>query len=198
MHATIHFARSPFAPLALSFFGLALGYLIVGGQKLFRYPPSSRATQRTLGMWAMYGPGIVQLTSAVLLWVGLTWFGVFVQKPAAYVLAVAFLAQGAHWVAMGAVRLRGADTDGEAWWSIPLLALMVLVAWIEFAHGDVPIAIAFVLLGLVYASDAAHGFHLYPAAERVQGGVQLAAGCWMLYLCYAIALTFTGTLHAWM
>lgn len=28
MHTTIHFARSPFAPLALSFFGLALGYVM--------------------------------------------------------------------------------------------------------------------------------------------------------------------------
>ena len=44
MHATIHFGRSPFTLPALS---------------------GRNATQQALGAWPFYGPGLVQLVSAV-------------------------------------------------------------------------------------------------------------------------------------
>jgi hypothetical protein len=197
MNEPVHFAPSPYAPLAMSFFGISLGYIIMGGAKAFNYPPQSRPVSRAMGIWALYGPGVVQSVSAVILLVGLTWFGVFEHKPPMYAIALAFLAMAAHWLAMGVTRIRGADTDLEAWMGFPMLAVSALTAWVFFAANDVPIAIGFVLLVLVYAADIVRAFHLFAAADRVQGSAQFIAGWWMLYLAYAVTLTLTGTLRAW-
>jgi hypothetical protein len=84
MNGPVHFAPSPYAPLAMSFFGIALGYLIMGGTKFFGYPAESRATARALGIWALYGPGIVQSVSAVIL---LCDFGAYRVQHAAQFIA---------------------------------------------------------------------------------------------------------------
>lgn len=191
MHAAIHFQPSPYTPAAMSFFGLALGYVIMGGETLFCYPPRTPAGTRAMGMWAFYGSGVVQSISATILFVGLTWFGVFKSNPANYVLALAFVVQAAHWLAMGATRMRGADSDLEAWMGLPLIALAALAARVLFSAHETWMAIGFVILGVVYAADSMRGFHLFPGAQRVQGAVQFLAGWYMIYLSYSLVMSIT-------
>jgi hypothetical protein len=45
-------------------------------------------------------PGFLQFVTGIILFVGLTWFGSFTQKPL-YMAALAFTAYGVHWFALG-------------------------------------------------------------------------------------------------
>src|SRR2546423_6678671 len=72
-------------------------------------------------------PGFLQLVTGVLLFVGLTWFGSFNEKPL-YMAAVAFTAYGVHWWAIGMGRVLGSDPRPNALMAVPLLVLSVLRA----------------------------------------------------------------------
>src|SRR5260370_13305750 len=88
------FASSPFAPLAIGFFGLGTGYFIWGGQALFGFPKTSPEVNRTLGLWGFWMPGFMQFLTGIYLLTGLTWFNVFgktVSSPL-YMAALAFTA----------------------------------------------------------------------------------------------------------
>jgi hypothetical protein len=150
-----------------------------------------------MGIWAMTVPALVQTVSAVILFVGMTWFGVFESKPYAYFLIIAFLSYAAHWLGMGWTRFALADERIEGWMGIPFCTISVLGVWVMFAAGDAATAIAFILLSLVYAADAAHGFRPSVTMERVQGFVQVCTACWLLYLVWAITLSYTGTMRVW-
>jgi len=95
-------------PLALGFFGLGVGYLIYGPQELAGYPPRDRKVDVATGIWGIWMPGFLQFVTGVLLFVGLTWFGSFNEKPL-YMAAVAFTAYGVHWWAIGMGRVLGSD-----------------------------------------------------------------------------------------
>jgi hypothetical protein len=133
----------------------------------------------------------VQSVSALVLLVGLTWFDVFERRATNYVLALAFLAFAAHWVAMGVTRIRGASTELEAWMGIPLAAVAALAAWTFFAANNTGYAIGFGLLFCVYVADSLRAFHAFAGADRVQGAVQFVTGLWMIYLTYAVVLGVT-------
>lgn len=193
----IDFSPSNYSPIAISFAGLSIGYMIMGGQALFKYPPEAPGTERTLGIWAVAMPGVIQSVSAFVLFVGMTWFGVFKSKPYSYFLIVAFMAYATHWFAMGWTRYVHADKRLEGWMAVPLLLISALGAWVMAAVPDVPIAIAFALLACIYAADAIRGFHPAAWSMRLQGAVQFATAWWLMYLVWAIVLTYTKTGTAW-
>jgi hypothetical protein len=60
-------------------------------------------------------PGLCQLVTGMILFIGLTWFHVFAGRPL-YMAAVAFSAYGIHWFALGWNRYRGNDPGPTSAW----------------------------------------------------------------------------------
>lgn len=87
--AVFTFDQSKFAPVAIGFFGLGVGYFIWGGTAFFGFPRTdpgdverTLAVTRTLGLWGIWMPGFMQFLTGVYLTVGITWFQVFTKdKP---------------------------------------------------------------------------------------------------------------------
>ena len=73
----ISLVPSVFVPVAIGFFGLAVGYFVWGGQALFGFPKDTPEVNRTMGLWGFWMPGFMQFITGVYLTVGLSWFGVF-------------------------------------------------------------------------------------------------------------------------
>jgi hypothetical protein len=73
----ISLVPSVFVPVAIGFFGLAVGYFVWGGQALFGFPKDTLEVNRTMGLWGFWMPGFMQFFTGVYLTVGLSWFGVF-------------------------------------------------------------------------------------------------------------------------
>src|SRR4051794_41607238 len=94
-------------------------------------------------------PGFLQFVTGVLLFVGLTWFGSFNEKPL-YMAAVAFTAYGVHWWAIGMGRVLGSDPRPNALMAVPFLVLSVLGAVVFFGAHDNPLGGVFVGLALGY------------------------------------------------
>jgi hypothetical protein len=92
----ISLAPSVFVPVAIGFFGLAVGYFVWGGQALFDFPKDTPEVNRTMGLWGFWMPGFMQFITGVYLTVGLTWFGVFDKDPPLYMAAVAFTTYGIY------------------------------------------------------------------------------------------------------
>jgi hypothetical protein len=135
---TVRLEPSAFVPLALGFFGLGVGYLIYGPQELVGYPPRDRKVDVTTGIWGIWVPGFLQFVSGLLLFVGLSWFGSFDEKPL-YMAAVAFTAYGVHWWAIGMGRVFSSDPRPNALMSVPFLVLSVLGAVVFFGAHDDPV-----------------------------------------------------------
>jgi hypothetical protein len=185
----VSFAPSTFVPLALGFFGLGTGYLIYGPQELAGYPRRSRDVDVTTGIWGIWMPGFLQFVTGVILFVGLTWFGSFTDKPL-YMAAVAFTAYGVHWWAIGMARVFGGDPRPNALMSIPFLVLSVLGTVVFFGADDNPVGALFVGLTLVYVCDffASQGRFLW---ERLLGLAHIVTGAWLMYLTVAAVLNFS-------
>ena len=185
----VSFEPSAFVPLALGFFGLGTGYLIYGPEELAGYPKRDRRVDITTGIWGIWMPGFLQFVTGVLLFVGLTWFNSFTDKPL-YMAAVAFTAYGVHWWAIGMARVFGGDPRPNALMSIPLLVLSVLGAVVFFAANDNPVGVLFVGLALVYVCDffASVGSSLW---ERLLGLAHVVTGVWLMYLTVAAVLNFS-------
>src|SRR5215472_2826474 len=77
----ISLAPSAFVPVAIGFFGLAVGYFVWGGQALFGFPKDTPEVNRTMGLWGFWMPGFMQFITGVYLTVGLSWFEVFEKGP---------------------------------------------------------------------------------------------------------------------
>jgi hypothetical protein len=185
----VSFAPSTFVPLALGFFGLGTGYLIYGPQELAGYPRRSRDVDVTTGISGIWMPGFLQFVTGVILFVGLTWFGSFTDKPL-YMAAVAFTAYGVHWWAIGMARVFGGDPRPNALMSIPFLVLSVLGTVVFFGAHDNPVGALFVGLTLVYVCDffASQGRFLW---ERLLGLAHIVTGAWLMYLTVAAVLNFS-------
>jgi hypothetical protein len=182
----VQFQPSTFVPLALGFFGLGTGYLIYGPGELLGFPARDRKVDITTGIWGIWMPGFLQFVTGILLFVGLTWFSSFNEKPL-YMAAVAFTAYGVHWWALGMGRVFGGDPRPNALMSVPFLVLSILGAIVFFGASDNPVGILFVGLTLVYVCDffASLG---RPAWERALGLVHIATGVWLMYLTVAVVL----------
>jgi len=108
---TVNFTTSDFAPVALGFFGLGTGYLIWGPQELFKWPARDTSVDKATGVWGIFLPGLCQLVTGIILFVGLTWFQVF-KDPVLYMAALAFSAYGIHWFALGPAHRNVQVRDG--------------------------------------------------------------------------------------
>lgn len=184
---------STFVPVALGFFGLGTGYLIWGPQELFGFPRRSREVDRSLGVWGLFLPGLCQLVTGLLLFVGLTVLPVFTEKPL-YMAAVAFSAYGIHWFALGWNRYQGNDPRPNAGMSVAFTVLSVLGAVVFFHAGTWAVALLFLGLAAVYVADffVAVG---KPAAERLLGAVHVLTGVWLMYLTAATVLNIASGYH---
>lgn len=207
----IQFAPSEFVPLAVGFFGLGTGYLIYGPEELFKLPSRNRAVDLTTGIWGVWMPGFMQFLTGVYLFVGLTWFHSFREKPL-YMAALAFTAYGVHWWAIGMARALGGDPRPNGYMSIAFTLISVLGIIVFFDSHDAPVGGLFVGLTCIYVSDFfASLFQRRPLvddaattptrgaakprptavselAERALGFFHLGTGLWLMYLTFAVTL----------
>jgi hypothetical protein len=194
----VNFAPSSFVPLALGFFGLGTGYLIYGPQELAGYPQRDRKVDVTTGIWGIWMPGFLQFVTGILLFVGLTWFDSFTEKPL-YMAAVAFTAYGVHWWALGLGRALAGDPRPNAFMAIPFIVLSVVGAVVFFGADDNPVGALFVGLALVYICEffASLGSARLRSGdwERLLGFVHIAVGLWLMYLTTAAVLNFSRGLN---
>jgi hypothetical protein len=183
------FSASAFVPVAIGFFGLATGYLVLGGQALFKYPsPDDSDGHKTIGLWAIWMAGFMQLITGIYLMVGLTWFQVFTTTPPLYMAALAFTAFGVHWLAHGYQKYIKSEDGSSAWMSIAFFFLSILGVIVFMAAGDAPVGIVFIGLALVYLFQTITLFKLLPGGGRIVGLFQLLTAIWLIYMTYGVVL----------
>ena len=195
--AVFSLPASPFPPIALGFFGLGTGYMIYGTQELFGYPARDERVDFAMGMWGIWMPGFLQFLTGMILFLGLTLFGVFVSAPPLYMAALAFTAYGVHWFAIGWNRLRQADARAQVGMTVAFTIISILGIIVFFKAGDYQVGGVFIGLTCVYVTD----FFVtikpsLPAgignlSERLLGFFHLGTGLWLFYLMFAVVLDFT-------
>jgi hypothetical protein len=132
-------------------------------------------------------PGFMQFLTGVYLFVGLTWFGSFGERPL-YMAALAFTAYGVHWWALGMGRALDGDARPNAFMSLAFIAISALGIVVFFHHSiDPPVGGLFIGLTLVYVADffASLGLRL---GTRALGFFHLGTGLWLIYLTWAATL----------
>lgn len=203
--AAFTFPKSSFAPVVLGFFGLGTGYLIYGPQELFGAPGRNASVDRATGIWGIWLPGFCQLVTGVYLFIGLTWFKVFDEKPL-YMAAFAFSAYGIHWFALGWNRYQQNDARPNGGMSIAFTILSALGAFVFFDAGGWPVGVLFVGLVGVYVSEffASVDFAgpssegpspLKATGERALGLFHIATGLWLMYLTVSTTLNIVSDFH---
>jgi hypothetical protein len=110
--------------------------------------------------------------------------------------AVAFTAYGVHWFAMAYRRYVGASSEPDAWMAIPFLLLSVLGATVFAAAGSNAVAILFVGLALVYATEIPTRFGVF-RGHRLVGLWQVLTGIWLMYLTYGTVFNIALGRHWW-
>ena len=191
------FAPSTYLPIAIGFFGLGTGYFIWGGQALFGFPESSPEVNKTMGMWGLWMPGFMQFITGIVLLIGLTWFNVFGKTPPLYMAAVAFTAFGIHWFALAHRRFIGSSDLPDAWMAIAFFILSLLGIVVFFGAGDIPVAIVFIGLSLIYLTESAYRFGVFSPGGRLVAIWQLLTGIWLMYLTWAVVLNTSLGWHLW-
>lgn len=187
---------SAYVPLAIGFFGLAVGYFVWGGQEFFNWPNSSPEVDKSMGMWGFWMPGFMQLVAGTYIFVGLTWFQVFKGAPL-YMAGLAFTAYGVHWFAMGHRRFIQSDSRPDAWMAIAF-SLISLLGLLVFAYaGDVPVALIFAGLLLVYISDSVWKFGIVKTPKLI-GFWHIVTGIWLIYCTYAATFNAALGAHWWL
>ncbi|MGF6767557.1 hypothetical protein P3T18_000027 [Paraburkholderia sp. GAS199] len=179
---------SKYWPVAIGFFGLATGYIVMGGQALFNYPKSTPEAEKSIAVWALWMAGFMQFLTGIVLIIGLTWFDVFNNAPPLYMAAVAFTAFGVHWFAVAHRRYVGASQTPEGWMAICFAFLAVLGVVVFTIAGDIPVAIVFLGLTLVYLTEIPTRFGVFPRGTRLIGLWQVITGSWLLYLTYGVVI----------
>lgn len=199
-------ATSALVPLAIGFFGLGTGYFVWGGQAVFGFPSEEKPdVSQTMGMWAVWMPGFMQFVTGISLLVGLTWFNVFgvgadgkpVNATPLYMAGLAFTAYGIHWFAMGHRRFIGASALPDAWMAIAFFILSVLGVVVFIAAGDIPVAIVFIGLSLIYLSEFPFRFGFFSMGGRLVAVWQLLTGIWLMYLTWAVTVNIALGWHWW-
>ncbi len=189
------FTTSSFPPLALGFMGLGTGYLIYGIQELFSYPKRNPSVDFATGVWGIWLPGFFQFVAGIILFIGLM-IGAF-KAPPLYMAALAFTSYGIHWFAMGWNRMQGkGDVRVNLGMAIGFLLISILGTTVFLGAGDVPVAIIFMGLVLVYLADIVVSLkpdfpELGASAEKALGLFHLLTGLWLVYMMFAVVLDFT-------
>ncbi|GAC1518357.1 MAG: hypothetical protein NVS3B14_20670 [Ktedonobacteraceae bacterium] len=191
------FAPSTYLPIAIGFFGLGTGYFIWGGQALFGFPEASPEVNKTMGMWALWMPGFMQFITGIVLLIGLTWFNVYGKTPPLYMAAVAFTAYGIHWFALAHRRFIGSSDLPDAWMAIAFFILSVTGVVVFFGASDIPVAIVFIGLSLIYLTESPTRFGVFPGGARLVAVWQLLTGIWLMYLTFAVVVNTSLAWHLW-
>jgi hypothetical protein len=186
---------SDYVPLAIGFFGLGTGYFIWGGQELFGWPAETPEVSKSMGMWGVWMPGFMQLLAGTYIFVGLTWLQVFKGAPL-YMAGLAFTAYGVHWFAMGHRRFIQSDSRPDAWMALAFTLVSLLGLLIFAGAGDVPVALIFLGLLLIYIADWLRGFGLVPTPKLI-GFFHVITGIWLMYCCYAATFNMALGAHWW-
>jgi hypothetical protein len=118
------------------FLGLGRGYLIYGPEELFTLPGRNRAVDLTTGLWGIFMPGLMQLITGTYLFVGLTWFDSFREKPL-YMAARAF----------------GGDPRPNGFMSVAFALVSVLGVIVFFKTSDAPVGGPFIGLTCINVND---------------------------------------------
>ncbi len=201
---TFAFPPSAFVPIAVGFFGLGSGYFIWGGQAFFGFPPAGEGLEatrvnQTMGIWGFWLPGFMQFITGVYILVGMTWFNVFGLNPngspakssALFMAGLAFTSYGIHWFAFGHRRYINSSPAPDAWVAIAFLILSILGVVVFIGAGDIPVAIVFIGLSLIYLSEFPARFGWMPGLLRLVAVWQLLTGIWLMYLTWAVTLDFS-------
>jgi len=187
----MQFQDSTFVPVVLGLFGLGTGYLVWGPHELTGHPERSPAVDRSMGVWGLFMPGLCQLVTGILLFVGLTWFQVF-SAPPLYMAALAFSAYGIHWFALGWNRYQGNDPRPNLGMSVAFVILSVLGLIVFFKAPDGwPVGLLFCGLTAVYVSELLVSFRM-AIGERLLGLMHIVTGLWLMYLTFATVLDITS------
>jgi hypothetical protein len=176
------------------------GYLIYFWQELVGWPSRDEKVNLATGVWGIWMPGFMQLLTGTYLFVGLTWFGSFRDKPL-YAAALAFTAYGVHWFAIGYNRWKGGDPRVNTGMALAFDMISVLGLVVFFKAGDWPVGTLFIGLTLIYTSDffaTARG--MFPervnvVGERSLGFWHLMTGLWLMYLTWATTLNLASSMH---
>ena len=161
-------------------------------------------------------PGFLQFITGVYLFVGLSWFHSFREKPL-YMAALAFTAYGVHWFAIGLGRAFGGDPRPNAFMSIAFTLISVLGIVVFFNADDSPVGGLFIGLTCIYISDFFASLLVRPVlpaepppapavapppryertalgelGERALGFFHLGTGLWLMYLTWATALNISS------
>lgn len=184
------------APLALGFFGLGTGYFIYGPYEFFGWPrEKSEALNRALGQWGIWLPGFLQFVTGTYLFLGLTIFpGAFNSAGDAhnvlYMAALAFTAYGVHWFVLGYNKYKGADARVDGYMAVAFLWISITGAVAFFYVSDLPVAILFVLLSIVYITDIPASFTEKRGWIRSKGIAHMVTGIWLEYLMFSAVMNF--------
>jgi hypothetical protein len=133
----------------------------------------------------------------VYLAVGLTWFGVFDKEAPLYMAALAFTAYGVHWFALAHRRFIGSSSGADGWMAIPFTFISLLGVLVFALAGDIPVAILFVGLTLIYLVEIPTRFGAFARGARVVGLVQFVTGIWLMYLTYGVVFNLALGKHWW-
>jgi hypothetical protein len=177
-------------PVVLGFFGLGTGYLIWGPQELLGFPARDPSVDRSLGVWGIFLPGLCQVVTGILLFVGMTWFKVFTDPPL-FMAALAFSAYGIHWFALGWNRYQGNDPRPNAGMSVAFTVISVLGAFVFFDAGVWPVGLLFIGLTVIYVVDFFISIGM-AAAERALGLAHVVTGLWLMYLTVSTTLNIAS------
>lgn len=188
---------SRYWPVAIGFFGLATGYIVMGGEALFNYPKTSPDAEKSVAVWALWMAGFMQFLTGIVLIIGLTWFDVFGNAPPLYMAALAFTAFGVHWFAVAHRRYIGSSSAPEGWMAICFASLAILGVIVFSVAGDTPVAIAFFGLTLVYLTEIPTRFGVFARGTRLVGLWQILTGTWLLYLTYGVVINLAIGGHWW-
>ena len=187
---------SALPPIALGFMGLGTGYLIYGPQELFGYPKRDKlAVDFPMGVWGIFMPGLMQLLTGLILFLGLDLFGTF-HTPILYMAALAFTSYGIHWFAIGWGRMHGSDARVLSGMAVAFLVLSALGVVAFFGAHDSPVAGVFIGLCGVYVAEFLVSVGPWrpgigAVGERLLGFFHLGTGLWLMYLVWAVVLDFT-------
>lgn len=194
--STFALQPSDYVPLAIGFFGLGTGYFIYGGQEFFGWPRSTPEVDRSMGLWGVWMPGFMQLIAGTYIFVGLTWFQVFKGAPL-YMAGLAFTAYGVHWFALAGRRLIAGDAAPDGWMTIAFTLISLLGLIVFWSAGDIPVALIFLGLTLVYISEGLERFGVVHSPKPL-GFFHLVTGIWLMYCTYAATFNFALGAHWWL
>ncbi|WP_054854121.1 hypothetical protein [Vulcanisaeta distributa] len=173
-------------PVAVGgFFGLGIGYLIYGGMGLFFPTKTDELTNKSLAVWGgLWMPGFMQFLTGIYILVTIS---IYRELPSVFYMAggVAFTAYGVHWFALGWKRYIGSSNLPDAFMALGFLVLSVLGAFVFGYVHDYPVMILFIILVLVYATEAPARFLNSPTLSRLVSLWQFIGGWWLMYLTIA-------------